>query len=108
MSYYILCHDLSRGDSLYSKNMIENVYYPLLNDIHNSDIKEIKEQKNLNDCELDNLIKSIFNLKKVESYLKKQIYNRNTKYYNDINNVNRDKMFEDFDETHFTVHCFIL
>lgn len=98
MSYYILCHDLSRGDSLYSKNMIENVYYPLLNDIHNSDIKEIKEQKNLNDCELDNLIKSIFNLKKVESYLKKQIYNRNTKYYNDINNVNRDKMFEDFDE----------
>lgn len=98
MSYYILHHDLSRGNSLYSKNMIENVYYPLLNDRHNSTTESMKNRKSLNDYELDILIENIFNINEVEKYFKDKIYNENTMYYNSINYVNRQKRFSDFNK----------
>ena len=45
ISYYVLCHDLSKCGSLYSRNMVENVYYPLLKDKHNSMVKIVPTQK---------------------------------------------------------------
>ena len=95
ISYYVLTHDLSMCESLYSKNMIQNVYYPLLNDLHNSNIKNITKQKGLSEFKIDILIESIFDINAVELYFKRQIYNKNTNYYNDINYVKYNKNFED-------------
>ena len=97
MSYYVLCHDLSKGDSLYSRNMVENIYYPLLNDKHNSRVKIVPTQKKIIHYQFDSLVKSIFNINEVENYFKSKIYMKNTTYYNNINNLNREQSFKDFD-----------
>ena len=86
ISYYVLRHDLSKGKRSYSENMIKNLYYPLFKDIHNSKLCNIQYPKILNDLDIDFLIKSIFDMNKIEKYLDTQIYSKNKSYYNDIIN----------------------
>ncbi|MCC3868193.1 hypothetical protein [Terrisporobacter mayombei] len=85
ISHYVLNHDLSKGESSYSKNMIEKIYYPLLNDVHNYTESNIPTQQTLNDFDADILIKSFFDFDKIEDYFSKQIYINNKTYYNDLN-----------------------
>ena len=82
ISYYVLRHDLSKGRSSYSEDMIKNVYYPLFQDIHNSKLCNIQNPKKLSDLNADFLVKSIFDINKVEEYLSFQIYSKNKMYYN--------------------------
>ena len=97
ISYYVLCHDLSKCGSLYSRNMVENVYYPLVKDKHNSMVKIVPTQKKILHYEFDSLVKSIFNTNKVENYFKSKIYLKNTTYYNNINKLNREQSFKELD-----------
>lgn len=97
ISYYVLCHDLSKCGSLYSRNMVENVYYPLVKDKHNSRINIVPTQKKILHYQFDSLVKSIFNTNKVEKYFKSKIYLKNTTYYNNINSLNRKQSFKEFD-----------
>lgn len=97
ISYYILRHDLSKGESEYSKNMITNIYYPLLNDIHNSKLHNIDSPKTLKDFDLDILIANIFDMEKIEKHFNSQIYNKCKNYYNEIANPRKSHIkWEDF------------
>lgn len=86
ISYYVLRHDLSKGRSSYSENMIKNVYYPLFKDIHNSTLNNIQYPNRLSDLDVDFLIKSIFDINKIEEYFDVKIYSKNKRYYNDTVN----------------------
>lgn len=99
ISYYILNHDLSRGKSEYSRGMIQNVYKPLLNDVHNAEMIEDIVHKKLRDLGVDILIRSIFDMDKIEEYFKEQIYKENGRYYNDINVRKKGNMFKDKDDS---------
>jgi len=92
ISFYALKHDLSSGTREYSKNMIKDVYYPLLKDVHNSKLNDFKLPKTLQDCNIDILIKNIFDIKKIESYFNKEIYRKDKRYYNEI--INNRKNFD--------------
>ena len=96
MCYFTLQHDLSRGIAEYSRNMIKNVYYPLLNDIHNSNLENIENQKTLKRCKLD-IYMNIFDIDKVEEYINAVIDSDIVLYYNRINNLNRKTSLNDFD-----------
>lgn len=82
ISYYLLKYDLSRGMSDYSVDMIENVYYPLLNDIHNSKIENMSLPEVIEDFDVDILLKNIFYLEKIQDYFENQMYMENTEYHN--------------------------
>lgn len=85
ISYYILNHDLSKGDSEYSRDMIENVYLNLLNDPHNSKSCSSNGLFTINSVNIDLLIKTIFELDEIDRYLKYEVYKSNRAYYNNIN-----------------------
>lgn len=96
ISHYVLNHDLSKGESSYSKNMIEKIYYPLLNDVHNYTKTNIPTQQTLNDFDADILIKNFFDFDKIEDYFSKQIYINNKTYYNDLNPIIVNNSFTDY------------
>lgn len=97
LSYYVLYHDLSRGNSEFSINRTEKVYYPLLKDKHNSIRKNIKPIMNLNDLGPNSLINNIFNLQEVENHFSRQIYSQNMHYYSEVRGVDRTKDFDKLD-----------
>lgn len=96
ISHYVLNHDLSKGESSYSKNMIEKIYYPLLNDVHNYTKTNIPTQQTLNDFAADILIKSFFDFDKIDYHFRKQIYTNNKTYYNNLNPRNVNNSFMDY------------
>lgn len=69
--------------------MIRNIYYPLFKDVHNSNLNNFNNLEVLNDLDIDFLIKSIFDMNKIEEYLEVQIYSNNKMYYNDTLNPRR-------------------
>lgn len=97
LSHYVLYHDLSRGNSEFSINRIERVYYPLLKDKHNSIRKNIKRIMNLNDIGPNSLINNIFNLYEIEDHFSNKIYSQDTSYYSAVKGVDRDKNFDKLD-----------
>ena len=74
ISYYILRHDLSSGRNEYSKSLVRNIYYPLLKDTHNSKEDFVLEPNSICDYNMDMLISSIFDLKKIEHFIFKKLY----------------------------------
>lgn len=92
ISYYLLKHDLSMGESAYSRNMIKYLYNPLLKDIHNCKDKDMPQIDNLNTLGVDILLKTIFDLEKVESHFDSILYEKNNTYYNEQLNP-RNKTF---------------
>ena len=97
LSYYALWHDLSKCDSQYSRDMVENIYYPILNDKHNYLDEIINVKDNLKNSEVDIILKYIFKLEVLEDYLKYKIYESNSTYYNDLTNVDRCNSLEFFE-----------
>lgn len=97
ISYYLLKHDLSKGESEYSANLIKNVYYPLLNDVHNSKLTNIPLPETIGDFDLDIVLKNILDIDKVEECIENYIYKKNTNYYNkEINPRRTDTIWNDF------------
>ena len=94
---FLFYHDLSKGTKKPSETMISQLYYPLLNDIHNSKIKNFKKLTSLADYEFDNILKDIFNLKLVENFFKQTLYANYPSYYNHLRNVNRNTSFAELD-----------
>lgn len=104
--YYIAYHDLSRGESIYSKKMLSYTYKPLLNDIHNAKQLDLKEMFTLNDCLNNKLLGLIFDLYKVEEYISALIYKQYPEYFNEgklRKNISSDDI--DFVEIPFEVKC---
>lgn len=84
ISYYVLRHDLSRGRNDYSKSLISNVYYPLLKDAHNSKEDCVLEPDSICTCDIDILISSIFDLKKIECFIFEKLYNLENKTFRQV------------------------
>lgn len=86
ISYFLLRQDLSMGQSEYSKNMIKYLYNPLLEDCHNSKEEHMLKISNLETLGVDILLKTIFDLEKVESYFGLKLYEKYNIFYNkDLN-----------------------
>lgn len=81
ISHYVLRYDVSRGLGDFATDMIKNVYYPLLNDIHNSELKNISMPETLKTLEFDIVIKNIFDVDKLEEYFETQMYLENRDYH---------------------------
>lgn len=81
---YILYHDLSRGKNQYSYNTIKNVYYPILNECHNSRYKYLTNNQGI-DSKIDNIIlKSMVNSYEITEYYEQNIYKKLGGYFNAI------------------------
>lgn len=83
VGYYLTYHDLSMGNSDYSKNMIRNIYMPILNDSHNSDFVEESNNISIEECCYDIVLAQIFNLQLIQEYLTKIYYNMYSTYFNE-------------------------
>lgn len=83
VGYYLTYHDLSRGNSDYSKNMIRNIYMPILNDSHNSDFVEESNNISIEECCYDIVLEEIFNLQLIQQYLTNIYYNMYPTYFNE-------------------------
>lgn len=86
--YYLVNHDLSKCKSDYSKNLVKNVYYPILKDKHNSDKVEDMKLTNLKDILKNDAIDYIFNLDFLDYHFRDLIYRENNGYFN--NNCTRE------------------
>ncbi|MFI3211096.1 MAG: CDP-glycerol glycerophosphotransferase family protein [Peptostreptococcaceae bacterium] len=85
--YFITYYDLSRGKNDYSKNMIRNIYGPLLNDYHNSEKIESSNNYRLYDFIEDKFMENIFYLDNILNYFINKMYISHGKsYINDFRN----------------------
>lgn len=98
LSYYVVHHDLSKGNSKFSSNLTDNIYYQLLKDRHNSNRKNIKHLVNLNDCSFNSIIKNVFDLIELEEHFNRKIYSQNLHYFSDLISNDRTKEFDKMDD----------
>ncbi|MDU4891635.1 MAG: hypothetical protein E6344_16400 [Clostridium sp.] len=80
--YYLVNHDLSRSKSEDAINRVKNVYYPILNDKHNSDKVDVVPIETINDILKDSMIRLIFDLNYLDQYFKSLIHISNKSYFN--------------------------
>ena len=80
--YYLVNHDLSKSISDDAISRVKNVYYPILNDKHNSE--EVDEIKilNLQNTINNEIIEYVFDLEFLDMHFKDLIYRNNNGYFN--------------------------
>jgi hypothetical protein len=80
--YYLVNHDLSKGKSDYSVNMVKHIYYPILKDKHHSEKVDGIELLNLRKVINNDLIDYIFNLEFLDDHFRDLVYRENNGYFN--------------------------
>lgn len=80
--YYLINHDLSKSQTKDAISRVKNVYYPILQDKHNSSLIEYINSNTINQIIDDKVLKYIFNLDYLDGRFKYYIYKYNNGYFN--------------------------
>ena len=82
--YYLVNHDLSKGKSEASTNIVKYLYYPIFKDKHNAEKVDIIEISNLRKVLKNDLLDYIFNLEFLDKHFIDLIYRENNGYFNKV------------------------
>lgn len=101
--YYLVNHDLSKSKTEDAINRVKNVYYPILQDKHNSDSVELANIIKVDEVIKDKVLQYIFDLNYLDRYFKCLIYKDNSGYFNfnlprETNNMLRNVKLSELNE----------
>lgn len=101
--YYLVNHDLSLSESQDALTRVKNVYYPILNDKHNSEKVDCVNKIHIKTLLNDKVIDFVFNLDFLDSHFKDLVYRRDNSYFNsnwtrEMNSMLRGKKLSDINE----------
>lgn len=80
--YYLVNHDLSKSRSDDAISRVKHVYYPILNDKHNSEEVDKVKVLNLKNTINNETVEYIFDLEFLDKHFKDLIYRNNNGYFN--------------------------